>query len=204
MCIMAEQESLFDGTADERAVDSGTHSAPLADRLRPKTLAEVVGQRHLVGPGRPLRVALETGRLHSMILWGPPGVGKTTIARLVAHLVDAQFIVLSAVLSGVKEIRDAVAVRGQQILGAVEHIAARALHVDDHRDAQRQQRCGDQQHRHLDAQRPIAETPRKLHAGSCSPRCALAHGTQRVGVAAPLRTRTPVEMVGPTLPPRKW
>jgi putative ATPase len=108
MRIMAEQESLFDGTADERAVDSGTHNAPLADRLRPKTLAEVVGQRHLVGPGRPLRVALETGRLHSMILWGPPGVGKTTIARLVAHLVDAQFIVLSAVLSGVKEIRDAV------------------------------------------------------------------------------------------------
>jgi putative ATPase len=108
MRIMAEQESLFDGAADERAVDGGTHSAPLADRLRPKTLAEVVGQRHLVGPGRPLRVALETGRLHSMILWGPPGVGKTTIARLVAHLVDAQFIVLSAVLSGVKEIRDAV------------------------------------------------------------------------------------------------
>jgi putative ATPase len=108
MRIMAEQESLFDGAADERAIDSGTHSAPLADRLRPKTLAEVVGQRHLVGPGRPLRVALETGRLHSMILWGPPGVGKTTIARLVAHLVDAQFIVLSAVLSGVKEIRDAV------------------------------------------------------------------------------------------------
>jgi putative ATPase len=105
---MSEQESLFDGAADERAVDGGTHRAPLADRLRPKTLAEVVGQRHLVGPGRPLRVALETGRLHSMILWGPPGVGKTTIARLVAHLVDAQFIVLSAVLSGVKEIRDAV------------------------------------------------------------------------------------------------
>jgi len=108
MRTMAEQESLFDGAAEQRAVDGGTHNAPLADRLRPKTLDEVVGQRHLVGPGRPLRVALETGRLHSMILWGPPGVGKTTIARLVAHLVDAQFIVLSAVLSGVKEIRDAV------------------------------------------------------------------------------------------------
>jgi putative ATPase len=108
MQTMAEQESLFDGAADEPAANGGTHSAPLADRLRPKALDEVVGQRHLLGSGRPLRVALETGRLHSMILWGPPGVGKTTIARLVAHLVDAQFIVLSAVLSGVKEIRDAV------------------------------------------------------------------------------------------------
>jgi putative ATPase len=105
---MSEQESLFDGAAGEQGVDGSPHKAPLADRLRPKTLADVVGQRHLLGPGRPLRVALETGRLHSMILWGPPGVGKTTIARLVAHLVDAQFIVLSAVLSGVKEIRDAV------------------------------------------------------------------------------------------------
>ena len=82
--------------------------APLAERLRPRHLDEVIGQQHLLGPGRPLRVAFESGRLHSMILWGPPGVGKTTLARLVASMVDAQFIVLSAVLSGVKEIRDAV------------------------------------------------------------------------------------------------
>ncbi len=106
--IMAEQESLFDGDAGERAVGTNAADAPLADRLRPKTLDDVVGQRHLVGPGRPLRVAFESGRLHSMILWGPPGVGKTTLARLVASMVDAQFIVLSAVLSGVKEIREAV------------------------------------------------------------------------------------------------
>src|ERR1700712_147992 len=82
--------------------------APLAERLRPKTLDEVIGQRPLLGPGKPLRAAFESGRLHSMILWGPPGVGKTTIARLVADAFDAQFIAMSAVLGGVKDIREAV------------------------------------------------------------------------------------------------
>jgi putative ATPase len=82
--------------------------APLAERLRPKTLDEVIGQQHLLGPGKPLRAAFESGRLHSMILWGPPGVGKTTLARLVAQSFDAQFIAISAVLGGVKDIRDAV------------------------------------------------------------------------------------------------
>jgi len=83
--------------------------APLADRLRPRTLDEVVGQAHLLGPGKPLRLAFEAGRPHSMILWGSPGVGKTTLARLMATAFDAEFIAISAVLSGVKEIRDAVA-----------------------------------------------------------------------------------------------
>ena len=82
--------------------------APLAERLRPKTLDEVIGQQHLLGPGKPLRAAFESGRLHSMILWGPPGVGKTTLARLVARGFDAQFIAISAVLGGVKDIREAV------------------------------------------------------------------------------------------------
>lgn len=81
---------------------------PLTERLRPKTLDEVIGQRHLLGPGMPLRVAFDAGRLHSMILWGPPGVGKTTLARLMAGAFDAQFIAISAVLGGVKEIREAV------------------------------------------------------------------------------------------------
>jgi putative ATPase len=88
--------------------DPRQSQAPLAERLRPKTLDEVIGQPHLLGAGKPLRVAFESGRLHSMILWGPPGVGKTTLARLVADAFDAQFIAISAVLGGVKEIREAV------------------------------------------------------------------------------------------------
>jgi len=83
-------------------------AAPLADALRPRSLDEVVGQRHLLGPGKPLRLAFESGKPHSMILWGPPGSGKTTIARLMAKAFDAEFIALSAVLAGVKDIRDAV------------------------------------------------------------------------------------------------
>jgi putative ATPase len=83
-------------------------AAPLAEVLRPQSLDEVVGQRHLLGPGKPLRLAFESGKPHSMILWGPPGSGKTTIARLMAKAFDAEFIALSAVFSGVKDIREAV------------------------------------------------------------------------------------------------
>ena len=81
---------------------------PLAEALRPSTLDEVIGQRHLLGPGKPLRIAFESGRPHSMILWGPPGVGKTTLARLTANAFDCAFIALSAVFAGVKEIRAAM------------------------------------------------------------------------------------------------
>jgi putative ATPase len=83
--------------------------APLADRIRPRTLDEVVGQQHLIGPGKVLRRALEEGRLHSMILWGPPGTGKTTLAFLMAQVAGARFVPFSAVLAGVKEIRQVVA-----------------------------------------------------------------------------------------------
>ena len=81
---------------------------PLAERLRPRNLGQVVGQQHLLGAGMPLRLAFESGQPHSCILWGPPGVGKTTIARLMADVFDAQFLTISAVLGGVKEIREAV------------------------------------------------------------------------------------------------
>ncbi len=81
---------------------------PLAEALRPATLDDVIGQRHLLGPGKPLRLAFESGRPHSMILWGPPGVGKTTLARLTAHAFDCSFIAISAVFAGVKEIRAAM------------------------------------------------------------------------------------------------
>jgi putative ATPase len=89
--------------------DTPSPAAPLAERLRPRHIDEVIGQSHLLGEGRPLRMAFQSGKLHSMILWGPPGVGKTTLARLMASAFDAEFVPLSAVLSGVKDIREAIA-----------------------------------------------------------------------------------------------
>ncbi len=83
-------------------------AVPLAERLRPKTLGEVIGQKHLLAPGKPLATAFASGQLHSMILWGPPGVGKTTLARLMADAFAAEFVALSAVFSGVKDIREAI------------------------------------------------------------------------------------------------
>ncbi|MBL8482398.1 MAG: replication-associated recombination protein A [Rhodocyclaceae bacterium] len=89
--------------------DADPPPAPLAERMRPQTLDQVIGQRQLLGPGKPLRLAFESKTPHSMILWGPPGVGKTTLARLMAQGFEAEFLAISAVLAGVKEIRDAVA-----------------------------------------------------------------------------------------------
>ncbi len=93
-------------------------SQPLAARMRPLDLAGFLGQEHLIGPNKPLREALDSGQLHSMIFWGPPGVGKTTLAKLIAQLCDAHFITVSAVLAGVKEIRAAIEdAKNQQLLG---------------------------------------------------------------------------------------
>src|SRR2546428_7666902 len=92
----------------ERAAAAPRTPAPLADRVRPRSLDEIVGQEHLLGSGRVLRTAIETGELHSMILWGPPGSGKTTLASLMARVTGARFVAFSAVLSGVQEIREGI------------------------------------------------------------------------------------------------
>ncbi len=89
-------------------IKTQTENKPLAERMRPKTLEEYVGQSHILGEGKQLRAAIEQDRLHSMLFWGPPGTGKTTLARLIAHYSGAEFITMSAVLSGVKDIREAV------------------------------------------------------------------------------------------------
>src|SRR5664279_6556763 len=83
-------------------------SRPLADRMRPRTLDEFVGQEHLVGPGKPLRVQIDRDDPTSMIFWGPPGVGKTTLAKIIAETTKASFIEFSAVLSGIKEIKQVI------------------------------------------------------------------------------------------------
>ncbi len=103
---MKQEQNLFPDTG-------GSEWQPLADRMRPQQLDDIVGQQHLLSKNKPLRQAIENGKLHSLILWGPPGTGKTTLSRMIANYCDAEFISLSAVLSGVKDIREAVS-RAQQ------------------------------------------------------------------------------------------
>lgn len=120
-----KQKTLFDHRRESQPSDPGT---PLAARMRPRLLAEFVGQEHLVGPGRVLRRSIEGGHVPSMILWGPPGSGKTTLASLMAHVTGARFVAFSAVLSGVKEIREVVAEAGRE---RARHRARTILFVDE-------------------------------------------------------------------------
>ena len=89
-------------------MDAADLTRPLADRMRPQSLEEFVGQVQVVGPGKPLRAVVQSGQLHSLILWGPPGTGKTTLARLIARASGAEFIALSAVMAGVKDVRETI------------------------------------------------------------------------------------------------
>src|SRR5580658_2377545 len=99
--------SLFDG--EPEGPSGPLRTAPLAERMRPRTLAEYSGQEHLLAPGKPLRVQIEHDDPSSMIFWGPPGVGKTTLAKIIAETTQATFIEFSAVLSGIKEIKQVMA-----------------------------------------------------------------------------------------------
>src|SRR5262252_10012965 len=94
--------SLFDVTPPDAASDP---RRPLAERMRPEKMEDFVGQDHILGPGKPLRAQIERDELQSLILWGPPGVGKTTLARLIARITKCDFVPFSAVLSGIKEIK---------------------------------------------------------------------------------------------------
>jgi putative ATPase len=106
MDLFADEEHARPAAPAADAVDP---AAPLAERMRPRTLDDIVGQEALLAAGRPLRAAIEQDRLRSAILWGPPGTGKTTLARVIARATRAHFIAFSAVLSGIKEIREVMA-----------------------------------------------------------------------------------------------